>query len=278
MKKSEKQLIPLEKSKRVIYLEKRGLKRRKLNMGTFFFSLLAAALLIYCIYQGVIGSGSGFFLIWAVLAALCMGAAVLTVHTQWLELIPKWIKGCVIAIVLFGGIFFLVVEGLIFTQFHATAKDGADVCLVLGTWMTASGPSAELELRLDKAVEYLERNPDTRVIVTGGQGNNEAIPEAQGMEDYLIAQGIAPERITQEANSANTYENMLYSAQFLNKEEEEVVIVTSGFHLFRAEAIAKKQGYEKIQGLAADCYPGTFLNQLMREFFAIIKNFVIGHI
>ncbi len=57
--------------------------------------------------------------------------------------------------------------------------------------MKAHGPSRVLQMRLDKAYDYLTENPDTIVIVSGGQGPDEHVSEAQGMYDYLVEKGIA---------------------------------------------------------------------------------------
>ena len=131
---------------------------------------------------------------------------------------------------------------MILTQYHAEAEAGADYCIVLGAQMKSSGPSEVLRRRLDKAVEYLLANPGTMVIVSGGKGSNEPVSEAVGMYDYLIKAGIAPERILTEDQSGNTFENLLFSGELLDKENDSVVLVTKNFHMFRALGIARKQG------------------------------------
>ena len=77
--------------------------------------------------------------------------------------------------------------------------------------MRESGPRAALKYRLDEAVEYLEDNPKTICIVSGGQGANEPYSEAEGMAQYLKEQGIAASRILLEDKSLNTEQNMEYS-------------------------------------------------------------------
>ena len=59
------------------------------------------------------------------------------------------------------------------SQMHADGREGLDYIIVLGAQVRKDGPSPVLKYRLDKAVEYLNENPDTVCIVSGGQGSNE---------------------------------------------------------------------------------------------------------
>ncbi len=161
---------------------------------------------------------------------------------------------------------------------RAAGKDNLDYIIVLGAQMKAHGPSRVLKMRLDKACDYLAENPDTIVIVSGAQGNDEHVSEAQGMYDYLVEQGISPEHIIKEDQSRNTNQNINYSSAFLDKEKDSVGIVTNNFHIFRATHIAKKSGYADVCGIAA---PSEFLmqaNNMLREFMGVMKDFLVGNI
>ena len=154
----------------------------------------------------------------------------------------------------------------------------AEYLIVLGARWKSAGPGEVLRRRLDKAVSYLEQNPDTRVIVSGGQGDNEAISEAEGMRGYLLQAGIEESRILVEDASSNTYENLVFSGELLDRENDKVVIVTNNFHVFRALSIAKKQGYHKAEGLAASSVLGMGPNNLLREFLGVLKDFWVGNL
>lgn len=143
--------------------------------------------------------------------------------------------------------------------------------------MKTSGPSKALQYRLDAAFEYLENNPDTRVIVSGGQGADEHISEAQGMYDYLVDKGISPERIIMEDRSRNTFQNLTFSAEYLDREKNSVAVVSNDFHVFRAVKIARKAGYSNVYGLAARGEPFLKYNNMMREFFGVVKDFLVGN-
>lgn len=124
------------------------------------------------------------------------------------------------------------------------------------TWRTGEkdGPSPVLKYRLDKAVEYLNENPDTVCIVSGGQGSNEPWSEAEGMARYLQEKGIDTARILTEDQSQTTGQNITNSKKLM-KEGASVGIVTNNFHVFRALQIAKKYGLSDVCGIAADSTP-----------------------
>lgn len=119
---------------------------------------------------------------------------------------------------------------------------GLDYIIVLGAQVRKDGPSPVLKYRLDKAVEYLNENPDTVCIVSGGQGSNEPWTEAEGMAQYLQEKGIDTARILTEDQSQTTEQNITNS-KMLMKEGASVGIVTNNFHVFRALQIAKSTDF-----------------------------------
>ena len=98
------------------------------------------------------------------------------------------------------------------------------------------------------------------------------------MEQYLIDAGIAPERITKEDRSTNTFENLRFSGELLDRKNSRVVIVTNNFHVFRAMKIAEKQGYANVEGMAAGSVLWMNPNNLLREFLGVIKDFLVGNL
>lgn len=272
-------LIPFEKSKRVIYLEKRGKEKAKTPLSGKIFGVLGIVCLLYCLsIFFFMGYGTTFFLIWGAVAVGCGVLALLLSHREWLEHIPKWLRVSFLVWVTIGLLLFGTVEGLILSQFRATPQPGADYVIVLGAQWKTDGPSYVLQKRLDAALKYLQDNPETLVIVSGGQGSNEPISEAAGMQSYLVAAGIGEERILLEDKSTSTCENLVFSGAFLDKANDSVVLVTNNFHMFRAGQIAEKQGYAHVEGLAAGSYPGMLPNNLLREFFGVIKDFMVGNL
>lgn len=279
MRWKKEHLVPFEKSKRIIHLDRRGKQSKRVSIGVVTFGALGILCLLYCLAILLfMGYGTTFFLIWGGIAVLCAGIAYVLWHRVWVERLPKWIKAVAVGGFTAVLLLFLIIEGMICSEFGASPQPGADYVVVLGAQWKTNGPSYVLQKRLDKAVEYLKVNSDTKVIVSGGQGANEPISEAQGMRDYLIAAGIAEERIQLEDQSTSTVENLVFSSNYLDKTGDDVVIVTNNFHVFRAVKIAEKQGYENVEGLAADSYPGMLPNNMLREFFGVIKDFMVENL
>ncbi len=278
MAMGKKNLVPLEKSKRVIYLEKRRHRRGGVPVGTVCFGAVGLLCILYCIGIAAAGFGTRFFLIWGLLGVLSLLFALLLTRRQWLARLPKGLKTAAISLSGLGLVLLIAVEGLILSQFGADAAPGADYVIVLGAQWKPEGPSEVLRRRLDRAAEYLRDNPDAVAVVSGGQGSNEPISEASGMRSYLMEAGIDGSRILEEGRSASTVENLMFSGRLLDKENDRVVIVTNNFHMFRALGIAKSQGYAHVEGLAASSVPGFLPNNLLREFLGVVKDFTLGNL
>lgn len=276
MKRTKEELTPFEKSRRVIYLENHGKNKKRVSVGAVVFGILAVPCISYCIAIGINGFGTKFFLVWGAMGAACILVSVILAHREFVNLLPKWLKIAVTAFFCAGLLLFAAVEGLILSRFDAQAGPGADYCVILGAQWKTNGPSEVLRRRLDRAIEYLNENPGTMVIVSGGQGKDEVISEADGMRQYLVNAGIAEDRILMEDKSTNTRENLAFSAALFDKENSSTVIVTNNFHVFRAVKIAEKQGYHA-EGLAADSVMWMLPNNLLREFLGVMKDFLAGN-
>ena len=123
-------------------------------------------------------------------------------------------------------------------------KDENTTVVVLGCKVKDGRPSLMLGRRLEAAYAYLSEHESVCAVVSGGQGKDESISEAQCMRDWLVAQGIAPERIFMEDKSVNTEENLRFSKKIIaeNGLPETVTLITDGFHQLRADMIVEKQG------------------------------------
>ena len=173
---------------------------------------------------------------------------------------------------------FLVIELFIFLAFFSKYPSNLDYIIILGAKITEEGPSKALNQRLEEAILYLKENPNTNVIVSGGQGLDEPISEAVGMYFYLVENGISKERIIKEERSTNTNENLLYSKEYIDISKDTVGIVSNNYHIFRATQIAKKQNYNQVYGIPANTDIGVFVYNMVREFFGVMKEFIVGNI
>ncbi len=144
--------------------------------------------------------------------------------------------------------------------------------VVLGCHVKGSTPSLMLTRRLNTAYDYLTENPEALCIVTGGQGVGEDIPEGQAMKTYLVEKGIDEERIYTEEKSVNTYENIVFAKEIIEEEKliSDIVIITDGFHQYRASIIAQNQGLESYS-VSCRTRPELIPTYWVREWMALIK-------
>lgn len=178
------------------------------------------------------------------------------------------------SIMLVGIIIFVITQTMIFSSISSKPKNDFDYLIVLGCSLYNDTPSVTLKMRLDRAAEYAEKYPNAKIIVSGGQGNDEAIPESLAMERYLVRNGIEKERIIQENQSRNTIQNLRNTKEILdalnNGDNYSVAIVTSGFHCFRCKMIAKSVGFKKYCGISAPYPLSTSIFDHLRETASII--------
>ncbi len=149
-----------------------------------------------------------------------------------------------------------------------------DVLYVLGAGLKKEEPNATLARRLDRAILYYEKNPDALIVVTGGKNFNEPITEGLAMERYLLERGIPEDRIIREEASTSTYENFVYSKELLEScfdHEYTVAFVTTDFHVFRAERLARLVGYGEITHCHSNGLPYRMISTGFREVLAVIK-------
>ena len=158
----------------------------------------------------------------------------------------------------------IIVETRIFSAMLSRCDREVDCIIVLGAQVKGKKITDSLKRRLDKAVLYLGKFPDTRVIVSGGQGKGEDITEADAMADYLIRSGIDAEMIIREDRSVSTRENLRFSGRYIDPEHDIIGIVTNGFHMYRACLIAKQEGYRNVYKIPASSNPVFQLNYLIR--------------
>ena len=239
--------------------------------------LAALCCFAYCAVVFMIKSGSRFYLVWAAVG-ICLIILACFLHFGVWDRIPLLFRKIFLAAVFVGGVLFAIVEGCILSRFHDHGKENLDYIIVLGAQMKSAGPSAVLKFRLDTAYDYLIDNEDTVCIVSGGQGSNEPCTEAEGMYQYLIQKGIAPERILLEDQSTDTSENIAYSKALIGRGDVSVGIVTNNFHVFRGVHLAKAAGFQDVCGISARSNVYFQLNNMVREFFGIMKDLACGNL
>ena len=181
------------------------------------------------------------------------------------------------SLVIIGIAAIVILCSMIGKGFYAKGEKNLDYIIVLGAQVRENGPSVVLRHRLDKAIDYLNDNPETVCIVSGGQGANEPCPEADAMEAYLIEKGIPEDRILVENQSLSTVENIKNSKELMDESYNGVGIVTNNFHVYRAVRMAKAQGIENVCGIAAKSNNLYLPNNVLRECLSILKGLMLNN-
>lgn len=173
--------------------------------------------------------------------------------------------------------FFLAVEGVILAAGMIAPEPGLDYIIVLGAKVNGRVPSGSLHNRIQVGIQYLNANPDTTAILSGGQGPDEEISEAQCMYNLMTAAGIDPDRLIMEDQSTDTSENLRFSREHI-PEGASVGLVTNNFHIFRALALAKGLGWENTKGIPVATTWLSLPHYMMREFVGVVYETVRGNL
>lgn len=236
-------------------------------------------------------------MLWAITAALAAAALVLRFalrgYNYWAyallfvaalilirHLLPLWVWRTALVLTCLGLVYFCVVEVPIIKNARTDADDRKPYLIVLGAAVYQDQPSLTLVRRLEGTLDYLERYPESVAIVSGGMGPGETVTEAQAMHDWLIAHGVAEERIVMEDRATSTKENLDFSFALIRARGDEpdgnVAIVSSAYHLYRAKSMARLQGVEAAGVAAPWGYPMVMLNYFIREAFGVTHLWVFG--
>ena len=149
--------------------------------------------------------------------------------------------------------------------------------IVLGAHVEGTRLTKALLERTRRALQYMEENPETKAVLSGGKGDGESITEAQAMCNYLVEHGIDRERLILEEKSTSTTENLKFSLGMIGLNHS-VGIVTNNFHIYRGTAIARKKMNCQIQGIPAKSNRFLQMNYLVREFFGVVKDKLVGNL
>lgn len=188
-------------------------------------------------------------------------------HTLWIILFAAAALGIVSVIALMR---FIYIKG-------KTKACNEKVIIVLGCRVKWDKPSLSLIKRVDAAYDFLIKNPKAIAILSGGQGNDEALSEAACMKKLLLEKGIAKSRLILEDKSTTTDENIAFSLKLINSLglDKDVAVATSEYHQLRASMICRRYGL-KAAPQSAKTKLTVLHIFLLREIFGIIKELIIN--
>lgn len=239
------------------------MRRRTVQFVVLFLILLSIAI------TGVFGWSFSVKMLY--IFNLFIIAFVIALHKKM-----KWLTRSLITVFLLFLVSFIVIEMAIIKEmksYEGVDHHDIEVAIVLGAGLNGDQLSNTLKRRLDKGVEYFSRNKEALIVLSGGQGKDELITEAEAMHTYLTTLGISQERIILEDKSKTTKENLSNSIQLIQQmgiKAPKVLIITSDYHMYRAKQIAKSMNIEAT-GLPSETPLFIRLNYMLREYFAVVK-------
>lgn len=149
-----------------------------------------------------------------------------------------------------------------------------DAVVVLGAALMEDGTVTPLLAnRVKRGIELWRQHPEAKLIMSGGQGSDELLPESHAMRAFALAQGVPEDAILVEDRSATTRENMAFSEALREREglvsEGRLLVVSDDYHVFRALLIARTLGIAA-DGAGAKVRLYFALNALVREWVAYV--------
>lgn len=182
--------------------------------------------------------------------------------------------------VILGVLIFVITGGFILQEGCEIPEEDLPYIVVLGAQVRDYGPSESLQERIDTAYEYLTTHPDTVCIVSGGQGSDEPMTEAQCMYNCLVEMGISPDRVIKEEQATSTWGNLNFSLDIIETRSgsrpTSLGVVSSEYHLFRTGLQAKEYDLDII-GIPAQT--GSFdrwLHYFVREIAGVWHYILLG--
>lgn len=161
----------------------------------------------------------------------------------------------------------------ILTEEEACKLD-ADCILVLGSSVYGNTLAPTVENRVLTGLALYEGGSSDRILMSGDHGKKD-YDEVNSMKQYCVDKGVEPNVIFLDHAGFSTYDSMYRARDIFGVRK--VIIVTQGYHLYRAIYIARALGMEAY-GVAADGPDHSFLSDLrnqVRESLARVKDFVI---
>ena len=173
-----------------------------------------------------------------------------------------------------------ITEAIIIQKSFGDPTESVDYVVVLGAKVNKHGPSVSLWDRICGAYEYAVAHPDTILILSGGQGTDEPITEAECMYRELVELGIDPWQLRMEDEATSTWENLKFSLDLIEEETgsrpTKLGVLSSEYHLFRASLFARACDVEFVGIPARTSRWGQRVNHFMREVAGVWHYLILG--
>lgn len=187
---------------------------------------------------------------------------------------------CFTVVLVVGLLVCAVTEAVIIKASFGSPGESVDYIVVLGAKVRLDGPSVSLQDRINAAYDYLSAHPDVIAVVSGGQGMDEHMTEAECMYAELMSMGIAPNRVWREDQASSTWENIQFSLNLIEvktgRRPQKLGVLSSEYHLFRASLFAKACDVEFVGIPAKTSVWSQKLNHYMREVAGVWHYLILG--
>lgn len=175
------------------------------------------------------------------------------------------------------GLIAFIIYSFLYRSFTRRFGRQVDAVIVLGAGVPDGRVRPLLASRIRQGMGWIsredERGSHPLLVMSGGQGIDEPLPEARAMAHWAIEHGMDEERMICEENSTTTEENLLFSAKLLAREDrgKRVAVVTSDYHAFRAATLMRQLG---IRGYSIGAPTARYYrpSAMLREYVALLRD------
>jgi uncharacterized SAM-binding protein YcdF (DUF218 family) len=173
-----------------------------------------------------------------------------------------------------------ITEAVIIHASFGSPKEQVQYMVVLGAKVRYDGPSVSLWDRIYGAYDYMQAHPEVIAIVSGGQGADEPMTEAEAMYRELVNLGIDPNRVWLEDKATSTWENLNFTLNLIEEKTgirpEKLGVLSSEYHLFRASLFARACNVDFVGIPAHTSRPSQMINHFMREVAGVWHYILLG--
>lgn len=172
-------------------------------------------------------------------------------HNPYVITLSMFITMCFFYVV--SIFFFYLITSFLYNIFPAFGK--VDYIIVLGAGLIdGERVTPLLASRIDVAVKLFNKQKNKKdheptIILSGGQGPDEKISEAQAMMNYVVEKNYQLGSVYLEEKSKNTKENLQFSEAIAyqkdsikNFNRKNIVIASNNYHILRAGKLAYQSG------------------------------------
>ena len=284
-KSAPKKQIPKEPEQKPLFrkrtIAEKTVAFKTTNWGSIFCWVGIVICLVLAVFFKFFMLGYSFTV--AVLlgvSAILLFYALIPLFAKSYPLTARRLRRMVTTILCIGLIVVGVTEFFILRSSLGQPKETCDYVVVLGAKVRESGPSVSLWDRIYGARDYLETHPDVIAVLSGGQGPDEPMTEAQAMYEKLVELGIDRDRLWMEDKATSTWENLNFSLDLIEEKTgtrpEKIGIVSSEYHLFRASLFADACNVQSVGIPAKTSIISQRINHFMREVAGVWHYLILG--